>query len=165
MSTNTLEDNVLQVDVLKDFMNNFNNDDDYLTEGDNYIESKFNNYKREIQEEKISPPSPTNSLKYISRQSSPIVFDIPNYYYECNDCLKNKNIVKQSFWLVKCDTCLAYRKGEEIVILNYKNKKLYCCGDNCNNINHFVKCEKCKEIKIRKNMKKVLIKEKKIKIV
>ena len=158
-----------KIDVLKDFIDTFN-DDDYLTEGYNYIESKLN--KKEVQEEKISSPSPTNSLKYTSRQSSPIVFDTPNYYYECDDCLKNKNIVKQSLWLVKCDTCLAYRKGEEILGLPYKDTfgnpyKHYCCRDNCNNINHFVRCEQCEKIKIRKNMKKVLKerKRKKIKIV
>ena len=147
-------------DVLKDFMDNFINDDDYLTEGDNYIESKLN--KKEVQEEKISPPSPTNSLKYVSRQSSPSVFDTPNYYYECDDCLKNNNIVKQSLWLVKCDTCLAYRKGKEILSIPYKR---YCCRNNCYNINHFVRCEQCEKIKIRKNMKKVSKERKKIKIV
>ena len=163
MNTNSSE-----VDVLKEFINNFQ--DNYLIEQDDY-ESKFDNYKNEIQEEKISSPSPTNSLKFISRESSPINFNEPNYNYVCNtECLlqKKRSIEdedknKKLIWMIKCDKCLAYRERKDIYILQHKNKKNYYCQNNCNNNNHFVRCEKCKEIKIRKNMKKVL--KEKIKIV
>ena len=114
----------------------------------------------DYEEEKI-PSSPTNSLKYISRQSSPINFKIPDFYYVCTGNCTDKIIDQknESIWVIKCDCCLAYQDPANI----QKQNKLYFCKKNCFDKNNLIKCSLCKHFKPRKNMKKVS--KEKIKIV